>query len=136
MQRKSSALQLAVVDDSLEDFVLLKYLLKKSQITVRQIDHYLSLDALLKADGSSPDVVLLDRCLPELGLSESRIREVRAKHNNCGVIVHTGHITPSLRSTAAHEGAVAVIEKGSIDANTMGAMISAAAQVGPSLHMN
>ena len=129
-------LSVAIVDDSVEDYFLLSHLLRKSNLEVSRIDHYTNLEDFLSDDANSPDVVVLDRCLPDCGLSESRIREVRAKHNNCGVILHTGCLTPSLRSTAAHEGAVAVIEKGTLDAKAIGAMVSAAAQVGPSLQLH
>lgn len=115
---------------------LLRYLLKTSDLRTSAIDHYKSVDEFLAQNTKSPDVVLLDRCMPDSTLNEARIREIRARHNNCGVILHTGQMTPSLRSTAAHEGAIAVIEKGSLDARAIGAMVHAAAQVGPSIRLH
>lgn len=129
-------ISVAIVDDSLEDFHLIKHLLEKSGLKIREIAHYSRLEAILEEQDFSPDVVLLDRCLPDCGLSEPHIRQIRAKHNNCGVILHTGNMTPSLRSTSAHEGAVAVIEKGTLDACAIGTIVSAAAECGPSLHLN
>lgn len=134
--RYHDTIKIAVVDDSLEDFFLLKNLLEQSSWRFGPLAHYFSLEALLDKREASPDVVMLDRCLPDCGLSEPHIREVRARHGNCGVILHTANLTPSLRSTAAHEGAVAVIEKGSLSAKAIGTMVAAAAQVGPSLQLH
>ncbi|MEO9968271.1 MAG: response regulator [Hyphomonadaceae bacterium] len=127
------AYSVVVVDDCANDFFLLEYLLKNSTQAFKSITHFESLDRFLESDIKSPDVVVLDRYMPDSTLSEARIPEIRARHNNCGVIMHTGRLTPSLRSTAAHEGAVAVIEKGSLKARAIGAMVAAAAQVGPSI---
>jgi DNA-binding NtrC family response regulator len=125
--------KVAVVDDDHREFFMLKYMLKKSHLSFDSIEHYSSLDDLLAADTPSPHVVLLDRHLPDSVLTESRIREIRARHNQCGVIMHTGNMTPSLRSTAAHEGAVAVVEKGSLDSNTISSLVRVAAMIGPQM---
>lgn len=134
--RQGPAVSVAVVDDSFEDYCLLKHLLDKSNLQITEIHHYSALHQFLSREATSPDVVLLDRCLPDCGLSEPHIREIRAAHGNCGVILHTGVLTPSLRSTAAHEGAFAVIEKGSLNAKALGAVVSAAAQLGPNLNLH
>ena len=136
MKDRSSTISVAVVDDSKEDFFLVKNLLEESNLRLASIEHYFGLNDILAECGNSPDVVILDRCLPDCGLSEPRIREIRAKHDNCGVILHTSMLTPSLRSTAAHEGAIAVIEKGALDAKAIGSLVSAAAEIGPKLHLN
>ena len=74
--------------------------------------------------------------MPGTRLTEARIGEIRARHNKCGVVLYTGAMTPSIRSAAALEGAVAVIEKGSLDAEAIGAMVAAAAHVGPSIELH
>ena len=135
-ETRDGGLRIAVVDDCFDDCFLIKHLLARSGIEINQVDHYLSLDRFMSDCEPSPNVVLLDRFLPDTGLSEPHIREIRAKFDNCGVILHTGHITPSIHATAAHEGAFAVIEKGTLGAKAIGAMVTAAAQVGPSLNLH
>ena len=63
------------------------------------------------------------------------LRKFRAKHNGCGVVLHTSNITPSLRSTAAHEGAMAVVEKGTLDAEALKLLVMSAAAVGPKMKL-
>lgn len=133
---KGQGYSIAVVEDDERDFFMLSYLLKQSHLPIASITHYVSLDELLHPAMPSPDVVMLDRHLPDSGLTESRIREVRARHAGCGVIMHTGCITPSLRSTAAHEGAVAVVEKGSLNTRAISALVAAAAECGPQMKLH
>lgn len=124
---------IAVVDDDIRDFVLLKCLIRKSRLPNVSCVHYSSITQLMNSATPRPDVVFLDRYLPDSQLGESRIREIRARHDKCGVILHTALITPSLRSTAAHEGAVAVVEKGTVSERAISALISAAAEFGPQI---
>ncbi len=124
----------AIVDDCQTDYRLLKLQLENAEDNL-QIDYYATLAEFLDEATASPDAVILDRHLPESGLSEGRIREIRARHKNCGVIIHTGVMTPSLRSTASHEGAIAVIEKGTLDAAAIQLLIETAAVLGPQIHL-
>ncbi|MFC7292095.1 response regulator [Hirschia litorea] len=126
--------RVAIVDDCRVDYQLLKLQLEKAEDHLH-IEYYSTLAEFLDEATSSPDAVILDRHLPETGLSEGRIREIRARHKNCGVIIHTGVMTPSLRSTASHEGAIAVIEKGTLDAAAIELLIETAAVLGPQIHL-
>ncbi len=126
-------LRIACVDDNPDDLLLLSYMLRKSDTGYETIDKYQSLEELLANDAPSPSVVILDRNLSDVTLTENRIREICSRHKNCAVILYTGFITPSLRSTAAHEGAFAVVEKGTLDVEALNALISAAAIVGPQI---
>ncbi len=127
--------RIAVVDDSRIDFRLLRRQLEKSNNSNLVIEHYSTLAEFLDDATVSPDAVILDRHLPESGLSEGRIREIRARHKNCGVIIHTGMMTPSLRSTASHEGAIAVVEKGTLDSEAIGLLVETAAVLGPQMYL-
>ena len=126
-------LSVAVVDDSLADFTLLREKLIRGSDQRFSLQHFVSIDQLLSAEDCFPDAIILDRCMPDTVLTETRIREVRGRFENCGVILHTGLITPSLRSTAAHEGAFAVVEKDTLDGEGFCALLQAAAIVGPQL---
>lgn len=126
---------IGIVEDSDKDFFILETMLSCSDLPKWEIWRYQSVDALLAEKAVVFDVVILDRILPEGALSESRIREVRAKFNNCGVILHTGHVTFSLRSAAAHQGAVAVLEKGRISRSALALIVETAAILGPQIQM-
>ena len=126
-------LDVAIVDDCRHDAFLVEYALRKSSQPFKEIHHFGSLSEFLLATSPTPDVVVLDRVMPDTGLTEARIREIRARHNRCGVIVHTSALTPSLRSTAAHEGAVAVVEKGSLTPEALGMIVASAAIIGPQM---
>lgn len=130
---KSHRPSIAVVEDDDKDFFLLERLLAESDREFGDVSRYSDLDAFLADDVPSPDVVLLDRSMPDSTLTEARIREIHARHNRCGVILHTGFITPSLRATAAHEGALAVVEKGSLSSKAISALVEAAAIVAPEI---
>ena len=79
-------------------------------------------------------MVVLDRYLPLSGLSETRIKEVRARFRNCGVLIHTGHYAlPSIG--CGPSGAVAVVEKGGLDEKALALLVETAAVVGPTIHM-
>lgn len=126
-------LDVAIVDDCRHDAFLVEYALRKSSQPFKTIHHFGSLSEFLLVSSPTPDVVVLDRMMPDSGLTEARIREIRARHNRCGVIVHTSAMTPSLRSTAAHEGAVAVVEKGSLPPEALGMIVASAAIIGPQM---
>ena len=126
---------IAVVDDDVRDFRLLKLLLGEATMPFEPLEYFKSLDDFMAKGVRTPDVVILDRYMPDSGLSETRIREIRARHRNCGVIVHTGHVTFSLRSAAAHQGAFAVVEKGCVDATSLAMLIETAAIMGPKIRM-
>lgn len=102
----------ACIDDDALDVAFLKEAFKSSTSTSVVLRHYDGIDAFLSEGVETPDAIFLDRNLPGSAASETRIREIHARHDYCPIIIYTGCLTPSLRSTAAHEGAVAVIEKG------------------------
>lgn len=131
----SKVLTIAIVDDSLQDAKIVERHLHTACHGNVSIEHFTSLNDFLADDVTSPDVVILDRMMPDSILGEARIREIRAKHNGCGVVLHTGNITPSLRSTAAHEGAMAVVEKGTLDAEALKLLVMSAAAVGPKMKL-
>lgn len=130
-----SALQVAIVDDNKTDFRLLRHQLENSSKSQFIIRYYASLAEFLDESTPSPDAVILDRLLPETGLSECHILEIRTRHQNCGVIVHTGLMTASLRATAGHEGAIAVIEKGTLDSDAIQSLVETAAVMGPQIRL-
>ena len=135
VQNDQAGHRIAIVEDNDWDYTMLKHMLERSNLPVASLERFESIDELLQFDPEAFDVVVLDRYLPLSGLSETRIKEVRARFRNCGVLIHTGHITHSLRSAAAHQGAVAVVEKGSLDEKALALLVETAAVVGPTIHM-
>ncbi len=127
--------RVAVVDDDPIDFQMLEVLLSRTDLVLSCLDHFACVDDLLADGKDAYDVIIMDRFMPTSGLAETRISEVRARFGNCGVVMNTGHVTHSLRSSAAHQGAMAVIEKGKVDATAFALLIRTAAVLGPSIHM-
>lgn len=131
--------KVAVVEDEAGDFFLLRLLLEQSGDVVKSLTRYDSVDALLKDRSEDYDLIILDRFIASStatkersrsGLTESRIRPIKAACSNASVVMYTSHVTPSLRSSAAHEGAFAVVEKGSLTGPEMGTLLKTAAMIG------
>lgn len=97
--------------------------------------HYPSMAAFLTTPDASPDVVFLDRYLPGEGLSDDRIRDIRHRHKNCGVIMYTGSYAPHLEQATAHGGAVAVVEKGTLGPKSIYDLVEMAAVLGPTIEL-
>lgn len=121
----------ACIDDNPHDVAYLKEAFKISASTSVVLRHYDGIDTFLSEGVETPDAIFLDRNLPGSAASETRIREIHARHDYCPIIIYTGCLTPSLRSTAAHEGAVAVIEKGMLLNNSVFDLLKGAIAFAP-----
>ncbi|WP_018995800.1 response regulator [Hirschia maritima] len=124
-------IKVACIEDDNTDFRLLKAMFENSNAAQIELEHYSQIDEFLLDDVETPDVVFLDRNLPTSAASETRIREIHVRHDYCPIILYTGCLTPSLRSTAAHEGAVAVIEKGMLSRHSITDLLKGAVAFAP-----
>lgn len=123
-------LSIALVEDDPSDVSLFSILLRRSQLTTFDISQFLSIDLLLEAGSGDYDVIVLDRFIQNVGLSEGRIREVKALFPQAGILMHTSSISPSIRALASQEGAMAVIEKGSLKSCEMELLLITTAALG------
>ncbi|WP_018146908.1 response regulator [Henriciella marina] len=126
-------LKVAVIEDDPVDAFLMKILVKEIGGWLGVVECFASVDELLAVDAPTFDVIVLDRMLGDGSLSEGRIRELRAACPDAGLVMHTNALTPSLRACAIHEGAFAVMEKGSLEPEDMWLLLQSAAVLGPKL---
>ena len=123
----------AVVDDCLDDCALLEFLLRRSNIRLKTIRHYKT-PADLLADGTfRPDVVLMNKQLTDCPISKAHVQDICVRYRNCSVLLHANSNSSMINTVPVPESAIAVMEKGGLDTYAIGAMVSAAALVGPSL---
>jgi len=112
--RPRFSLSLAVIEDDDADFQTITLMLKQASLLDAKTIRFRNVDEFLKTSDGTFHVILLDRFIQRAGISEDRIREIKALHPDAGVIMYTSSDCPSLRSNAVQEGAMAVVEKGSL----------------------
>ena len=121
---------IAIVDDCFDDYTLLAYLLSRSNIQLKSIKHYASLSELSGAQQNIHDIVFLDQCEPSCARSYTELLDMCARHAHCGVFLHTPADLTLANYRAKTESSVAVFKRGSLDTDTLEAVVSAAALVG------
>lgn len=124
-------LTLALIEDNDTDALLFSHMMDRSQALSATLKRFLTVDSFLDDPAEIVNVIILDRFISPDGLSEGRIRELKARHPEAGIIMYTGLTLPSLRSSAVQEGAMAVVEKGSLTISEMELLLMTAACVGP-----
>ena len=124
-------LKIACIEDDESDFELLKSYLENAVNFPISLTHFSCINNFLALSVQTPDIIFLDRNLPDSLIAETRIREIHARHDYCPIIMYTECLTPSLRATAAHEGAVAVIEKGTLAKETITDLLKGAIAFAP-----
>ena len=122
--------KIALVEDDARDAYLFQERLKRATFVSAEITHFSDLEAFLACKDESPDVIVLDRFIQRVGLTEGRIRQPSSRHPGTGIIMYTGCTTPKLRSSAVQEGAFAVVEKGSLSVTELELLLMTAACVG------
>ena len=125
--------RVGLIEDDPADVLLFSTMLTQSDLLDVELETFSDLASLLKAGSDEFDVLVLDRFIQHAGLSEGRIREVKAVHPNAGVIMYTNSNNPRLRANAVQEGAFAVVEKGRLTPDEFKLLILAAACVGPKI---
>lgn len=123
-------LRIALIEDDPKDAYIFEQQLLRASFVSAEVVHFSSLDEFLSRCDVSPDVIVLDRFIQGVGLTEGRIRQLKARHPHVGVIMHTGSVGPSLRSNAVQEGAFAVVEKGSLSLTELELLLMTTACVG------
>ncbi|MAP96289.1 MAG: hypothetical protein CMK07_15190 [Ponticaulis sp.] len=124
-------LRLAVIEDNLSDFRILSHQMTQSDLLDAELDHFDSVDAFLKMGRhDSYDVIVLDRFIQSAGLTEGRIRDIKYHNPKAGIVMYTGSSTPSLRGSAVHEGAMLVVEKGTLSVADLELLFLTAARFG------
>ena len=128
--KPSRPIRIGLIEDDPTDVLLFSTMLKQSGILDVELETFSDLNALLKAGSDYFDVLVLDRFIQNDGLSEGRIREVKALHPHAGVIMYTNSDNPRLRANAVQEGAFAVVEKGRLTPDELELLIMTAACIG------
>ena len=100
----------AVIDDCLDDYALLEFLLERSNISLKKLVHYPTFSDLLRDPDTTYDVILMEQCPSGGELQENK-----------------------LRARFVEEG-FTILERRSLDRITLGAVIAATALVGPRLN--
>ena len=122
---------LALIEDNDTDAIIFSHLMERSKVVEPSVRRFIDVDSFLSDRSEQFNVIILDRFLSPCGLSEGRIREMKSRHPNAGIVMYTGLSMPSLRSNAIQEGAMAVVEKGALSGAELELLIMAAACVGP-----
>ena len=123
-------LNIVLIEDDARDALLFQEQLRRASFITPEVTHFTSLEAFFESNCDSPDVLVLDRFIQRVGLTEGRIRHVKARYPETGIIMYTGSIAPALRSIAVQEGAFAVVEKGSLSLTELELLIMTTAYVG------
>lgn len=124
------AVSIALVEDDARDAFLFQERLRRATFVSAEVTHYTDIEAFLASKDESPDVIVLDRFIQRVGLTEGRIRQISVRHPGTGIIMYTGCTSPQLRSSAVQEGAFAVVEKGSLSLTELELLLMTAACVG------
>ena len=127
------SLKIAMIEDDLSDFFILKLLLEEYPSLVERIQRFDDIEDFFKSEDKDYSIIVLDRFLAGSGLSEGKIPDIKAFIPDAAIIMYTGNLTPTLKAVAAQEGAFCVIEKGALSSPEIMMVFQAAAMVaGPS----
>ncbi len=123
-------LSIVLIEDDPRDALLFKEQLRRASFVTPDLTHFTNLEDFFESDCDAPDVIVLDRFIQRVGLTEGRIRHLKARFPRTGIIMYTGSIAPALRSSAVQEGAFAVVEKGSLTLTELELLLMTTAYVG------
>lgn len=128
---ESLPIHVAIIEDDNFDAMFLQKSIETDEVRTWCFTQYTSVDGFVADRDAAPDVIFLDRHLDGEGLTEGLIPVIRAAFPDAGIVLYTGHMTPSLVAGAAHFGAFATFEKGRLTDQELIDVAIAAARVGP-----